>query len=390
MIRTFSTRIYPTKEQRIYFHKAFGIRRFTWNWALNEYLECLRQGVRKTSFDLQKQLNNTLVKDSEYSWLSEVNSMVRQESLKDLGLSITKYHDEQRKARRTSEEIDTDKFKPKFKSKKRTVNSFRMNNKGNPVKFASKHFIYLTTVGGKNNRFKLKLAEPVGFLKEVKFCEVTIKELGGKYYIAISYEQKTNVQKVCKYPKKKVGIDMGIKNPLTTHNGKKSKKIHIPRSLRKQELKTERIQRILARKVKGSNNFKRIKQRLQRSYIRENNIKKDFREKLTTKLCSTYGTINIETFSHPHAKNLKNSRRVLSRVGLYIFVERLKEKAEDYHTILNFIPKGTPTTQTCSYCGHRYEGKEKLNLNTRTFVCVECGLELDRDINAAVNIYNYC
>jgi len=390
MIKTFSTRIYPTKEQRIYFHKAFGIRRWTWNWALNEYLESLKQGVSKTSFNLQNQINQVIVKDPEYSWLSEINSMVRQESLKDLFISIAKYHKEQRKARRTSEEIDTDKFKPKFKSKKKTQNSFRMNNKGNPVKFASKYHIYLTTTRN-NGRFKLKLAEPVGFLKEVKFCEVTIKELGGKYYIYITYEQKTNVhKKQCKYPKKKVGIDMGIKNPLTTHNGKKSKKIHIPKSLKKQECKTERIQRILAKKVKGSNNFKRIKQRLQRSYIRENNIKKDFREKLTTKLCSTYGIINIETFSHSHAKNLKNSRRALSRVGLYIFVERLKQKAEDYHTTLNFIPRGTPTTQTCSCCGYRYEGKEKLNLNTRTFVCVECGLELDRDINAAVNIYNYC
>jgi len=390
MIRTFSTRIYPTEQQRIYFHKAFGIRRFIWNWALNEYLEYLNNGVTKSIFDLQKQLNNTLVKDPEYSWLSEVNSMVRQESLKDLGLSIVKYHDEQRKARRTSEEIDTDKFKPKFKSKKRTKNSFRMYKKNDYVfKLESKYHISLTTTRsiGKMN---LKTSESIGFLREVDIKTLTVKELGGKYYIAISYEQKINVQKVCKYPKKKVGIDMGIKNPLTTHNGKKSKKIRIPKSLKKQELKTERIQRILAKKVKGSNNFKRIKQRLQRSYLRENNIKKDFREKLTTKLCSTYGTINIETFSHPHAKNLKNSRRALSRVGLYIFVERLKQKAEDYHTTLNFIPKGIPTTQTCSCCGHRYEGKEKLNLNTRTFVCVECGLELDRDINAAVNIYNYC
>ena len=70
-----------------------------------------------------------LIKDENYSWLSEVNSMVRGESLKDLGLSIKKYHEEQMKARKTTKIINTEKFKPKFKSKKRDINSFRIIKK---------------------------------------------------------------------------------------------------------------------------------------------------------------------------------------------------------------------------------------------------------------------
>ena len=142
MIKTFKTKIYPTKNQKEYFRKAFGIRRFVWNWGLNNYLDSLDDKKYKTTYDLQKELNNGLVKDENYSWLSEVNSMVRGESLKDLGLSIKRYHDEQKKARKTTSYVDSEKFKPKYKSKKHSINSFRMNNKGNPIKPNGKrHFL---------------------------------------------------------------------------------------------------------------------------------------------------------------------------------------------------------------------------------------------------------
>ena len=100
MIYAFKTRIYPTSKQRKYFAKAFGIRRFIWNYALNEYLESLNIGNPKSEYDLKKQINNSIVKDDNYKWLSEVNSMVRQESLKDLFLGLKKYHEQQRKARK--------------------------------------------------------------------------------------------------------------------------------------------------------------------------------------------------------------------------------------------------------------------------------------------------
>lgn len=62
MIKVFKTRIYPTKNQREYFHKAFGIRRFIWNYSLNEYLESLNNGEYKSEYDLKKEINNGIVK----------------------------------------------------------------------------------------------------------------------------------------------------------------------------------------------------------------------------------------------------------------------------------------------------------------------------------------
>ena len=69
------------------------------------------------------------------------------------------------------------------------------------------------------------------------------------------------------------------------------------------------------------------------------------------------------------------------------YITCLKEKAEEYDTIINWI-SWEPTTQTCSQCGHRFIGESKLTLNTRKYKCSKCGMIEDRDVNAAKNIYN--
>lgn len=384
MIKTFKTRIYPTKKQREYFANAFGIRRWTWNWALNEYLDSLNNGVRKSAFDLQKQLNNTLVKQEEYSWLKNVNSMVRQESLKDLSLSIKKYHDEQRKARLTTISIPTEKYKPKYKSKKREINSFRYNNKGNPVKVYSRKKFRLTTTGSKTNSLVIKCAESISFLNEVKFCTMTIKEQACLYYVYITYET-TNHKVNIPNNRAEIGIDMGMKTLLTCSdsNGKEWKS-NIPLRLRKQEKHTERLHKLLSRKKYNSNRYNKIKNLLQKSYIKENNIKKEFREQTTTMLAKNYKAIKIENFNTKH-NTLNNINRALSRLGKYEFLERLKFKAEYYNTEIKWV-SWTPTTQTCSHCGHRKLGDSKLTLNDRIYVCENCGSVIDRDVNAARNI----
>lgn len=383
MIKVFKTRIYPTKNQIEYFHKAFGIRRFIWNYALNEYLESLNNKSPKSEYDLKKEINNGIVKQDEYKWLSEVNSMVRQESLKDLFLGIKKYHTKQKEARLTTNTIPTEKYKPKFKSKKKDINSFRYNNKGNPFKIISKKKFKLTTVKSPKNALTIKCAENISFLKEYRFCEITIKMEADKYYMIVSYE-KTNHNEKCN-SSDSIGIDMGIKTLLTCYdsNGKYIK-YHLPDGLRKQEKHTEKIHKKLSRKEYGSKRYNKCKILLQKSYMKENNIKKEFREQITTMLVKKYKTIKIEDFS-TKVNTLNNINRALSRLGKYAFIERLKNKASIYGNELIFI-KGLPTTQTCSCCGNRLYGEDKLTLNDRFYECKVCGTSVDRDINSAINI----
>ena len=388
MIKAFKTQIYPTKLQKEYFEKAFGIRRFVWNYGLNNYLESLNNGIYKTNYDIQKEINNTLCKDNNYLWLNDVNSMVRQESLKDLGLSIKKYHEQQKKARRSAMSIPCEKYKPRFKSKKHDTKSFRYNNKSNPVVPINKKHFYLTTVKSKKNRLCIKTAESIMFLKsdDTRFCSITIKMEGNKYYMIIIYE-KTNHRVTNINNTSSIGIDMGMKTPLTCYDSNnKSIKYHYPDKLKKQEKHTEHLHHLLSRKKYGSNRYNKCKILLEKSYQKENNIKKEFREQITAFLCKNYHTIKIEDFN-TKINTLRNINRALCRLGKYAFIERLKNKSELYGNDLVFI-KNFPTTQTCSKCGNRKFNNDKLTLNDRTYKCDVCGNIVDRDINAAINILN--
>ena len=402
-IKTFKTRIYPTKLQKEYFRKAFGTRRFVWNWGLSTYLESLNDKP-KSAFDLQKELNNGLVKDPNYSWLSEVNSMVRGESLKDLGLSIKRYHDEQKKARKTTSYVDSEKFKPKYKSKKHDINSFRMFNKGALIvrPNGKRHFTLTTT--REKGRLNIKCAESIKFLNgdNIKFCTITISEYPiNEFYASITYEITNH--KVVNKPNvnTKIGIDMGMKTPLTCWDGETPYKLNPLDRIKRAEKVREKYNKKLSKKLesykyqrkqsaftkgfkyKESKRYLKCKQKLQKAYQREENVKKDFREKTTTWLVTNYHTINIEPFTN----GFKKSNRAVARISQYLFYERLKQKAELYNTIINWI-SWEPTTQTCSSCGHRFINEEKLSLKDRQYICPECSLTLDRDINAAINIYN--
>src|SRR5699024_2693986 len=163
IVKSFKTRIYPTKEQKEYFQRCFGIRRWTWNWALNEYNS--NDNITFSAFTYQKKLNNEVKESKRFPWLYGVNSMVRQESLVDLDQSIKRFKEKQNKNIKSDPKnpIPVNKFKPKFKSKKKSINSFRYNNKGNPLKFISNKYIRLTTIRGMKP-FVIKSRESFRFL----------------------------------------------------------------------------------------------------------------------------------------------------------------------------------------------------------------------------------
>ena len=383
-MRTFKTQIYPTAEQQEYIRKACGIRRWTWNWAVAEFFAAAKNDEFPTAFDLQKKLNNTLVKDPAYSWLSEVTSHARSEALKDFGLSIKAYAKARQRAKRTVEKLPVEKYKPSFKKKGKCTESFRYFKKNeSDFKVHSAHDFSVVTTRGQE-RMHIHPRESLEFLMstsvDIKTCTFSMK--GGKFFISITYE-KAN-QRVRKCGTGKVGIDLGIKHAATAWDGKVTV-YDVPATLSAAEKRTERWNRRLAKTTKGSRNHYKVLQALQRAYMHEANVKKDWREKLTTQLVLSYAQINIDDFGFEGAKNL-DANRALYRVGCYAFKLRLQEKAAEVGCQVNFVERFTPTTQTCSQCG----AVQKISLKDRVYECPHCGLVMDRDANAAVNVYNYC
>lgn len=386
MVRTFKTRVYPDAQQRVYLHKMFGIRRWTWNFGLAHYFEQVKEQKYPDGNAIQKYINNNVVGALGYEWLDEVNTMVRSESLKDLSLALQAWRQLQAQERRSTESLDSSKGKPKFKKKGKGVESARLFHKNDSVfKIESRHVFSCTTVRG-TPRLQLQTRESLEFLQtpvvNIKTCTFSLN--AGCYYISLTYE-KTN-QTPRPAGSGTVGIDIGIKHVAACWDGTNGRIVDLPSAVRLAERHREKLQRQLSRKVYGSHRYNLLKLQLQRAYARESNIKRDFREKFTTELVENYNAIKIDDFSFKAAMNLKNSHRALYRIGCYAFKERLLAKANERGVQVSFVKAFTPTTKTCSKCGCI----QNVDLKQRVYTCPHCGNKVDRDLNAAMNVYNIC
>lgn len=381
-MKTFKTQFYPTAQQQEYIKQACGVRRWTWNWAVATYFEAAKQDKFPSMWDLQKQLNNTLVKDPEYSWLLEVNSMARGEALKDFGLSLKAYAKARHESKRTVKTIPVDKYKPKFKKKGKCTESFRLFNKSETeFKVHSAHDFSVVTVRGKQ-RLHIHPIESVEFLMsaDIKTCTISMK--GGKFFMSVSYEKANQRARTC--GSGKIGIDLGIKHVATCYDGSKDIVFDIPSTLKAAERRTERCNERLAHTTSSSKRHQKLLLQLERAYMHEANIKKDWREKFTTYLVENYNEIVLDDFNFESAKNL-DANRALYRVGSYAFKLRLEEKAASAGAEVRYVPKGTPTTKQCSCCGNI----KSMKLSDRIYSCPVCGSVLDRDQNSAHNVFVY-
>ena len=197
----------------------------------------------------------------------------------------------------------------------------------------------------------------------------------GKWYISGSCE--VNVEPLEK-TEKQLGLDWGIKNFMTSSNGDI---INYPKTVLRQFYRINSLKSKLSKKNKDSNNYQRLKEKLDKAYFRLENLKKDFIEQATTQLARK-NNIAIEDLTN--AKILmsnKNRRRLRIIAPLDRFITALEWKCKKFNR--DFI-KVNPayTSMDCSRCGKR---NIELTLEDRVYKC-SCGLELDRDINAACNI----
>lgn len=383
--------IYPTTQQKIIFAKAFGTRRWTWNWAVAERKRRKENNLKELySYDYDTELNKLIKTNPEkYGWIIDVNSMVKSCALKDFTRALSKISGQKHLV--TSEDgtkiYVNDEIH--FQKKGKCEESFRMFNKSgkdfNTFKLTSKHVILAWKRG---KPMKLLTTENLNYLNHKDIKEITIKKESDKYFIYISYE-KTNHKQVKWNSGSKIGLDLGIKHVYCSYDGVQSEIIDLPQQLNESQKRIDKLNKILSKKKYMSNHYKYYLKLLKNKYIYSKNLRDDLYHKLTTFLCQNYETINIDSFSYKSAENLKRARRKLSAVAPSLFKRMLEYKTLIYGNNLTYIKNGVEiaTTQTCSCCGHRYKNDEKLTLKDRTFICIKCGLKIDRDVNSAINAY---
>jgi putative transposase len=209
------------------------------------------------------------------------------------------------------------------------------------------------------------------------------KNCAGQYFVSILVD--TNVNQLAKTGKT-VGIDLGLKEFAVT-----SDNTHIanPRYFRESQAKIARLQMWQAKKVgakkgeKKSSRWLKLQGRINRQYEHLTNPRKNFLHVITTDLIRNYDVLCLEDLN---VKGMMQNHKLAKSIGdvsWSMFNVFLNYKAEWYGKEIRRVDRFYVSSKTCSSCGHKLDD---LTLNDRVFACPICGLEIDRDLNAAINI----
>ncbi|HEY4034301.1 MAG TPA: transposase [Ktedonobacteraceae bacterium] len=381
MMKAFKYRISPTRRQSDALQFILDRNRELYNASLEERREAYRMsGISISSNDQSAQLPAIKKIRPEYK---EIYSQILQDTLKRVDKAFKAFF-------KRCKEGKTPGF-PRFQGYDR-YDSFTYPQieklKGKPTISIENKKVVLPKIG----HIKIKQHRPL----EGKVKTATIKREGKHWYIVFVCEVET--QKKLPYTDLAIGIDMGLKHFMTDSNGDV---VDNPRFFRKSHGRMKKKQQRLSKRKNKSHRRKRSAQLVGKAQKKVRNQRRDFHHKESRILVDTFETIIFEDLRvhnmvrKPKAKQDENGKylpngaaakgglnKSILDAGWANFIELVKHKAE-WAGVIVYEVDPRKTSQICSAC-HK-EGEHK-DLSVRTHVCVHCGVVLDRDKNAAINI----
>ncbi len=352
MMKAFKYRIYPNKDQQEYFAKTFGSTRFIYNRMLNdkiEYYKLTEQTLKNTPAQYK----------SEFPWLKEVDSLALANAQLNLERAYRNFF------------RDKSMGFPKFKSKKNNHQSYTTNNQKGTVSI-EEGYIKLPKL-----KSPVKIKQHQLFEGLIKSCTIS-KTPSGKYFASVLVS--CEIEKMPKL-QTKVGIDVGIKTFAVLSN---NVVIENPKHLRKSEKRLAKLQKDLSRKVKGSKNRGKARLKVARLHERISNQRLDFLHKKSFEIIRDNQVIVLEDLKVKNMVANHKLAKAISEVSWGMFREMIEYKALWYGREVVIAPSNYASSQLCSDCGNK--SNQTKDLSCRTYVCPECGLEIDRDYNASLNL----
>ncbi len=381
--------INPTDEQKSKIHQTIGVSRFVYNFYIARNKEIYeREGKFVSGMDFSKWLNNEYIPNNqEMKWIKEVSSKATKQAIMNGDKAFIDFF---KKA----------KGFPKFKKKKnQDVKAyFPKNNKTDWT--LERHRVKIPTLGWVR-------------LKEFGYIPVnliiksgTVSQKADRYYVSILVEERdikisnsNTGMKISNTNNEGLGIDLGIKEFAVCSDGIKFKNINKTSIIKKVEKNLKREQRKLSRKYeslkirnkkeKGGNvtrqNIQKQIVKVQKLHQRLTNIRTDYINKIVSSIIKQKPSyITIEDLNVKGMMKNKHLSKAIASQKFFEFKTKLMSKCKQNDVELRIVDRFYPSSKTCSQCG---KVKKDLKLSDRIYKC-NCGLTIDRDLNASINLKN--
>lgn len=369
MYKGYKIQLFPTPEQEALMWKHIDASRFIWNYMLEYQIKAHERGEKHLKdYDMIRMLT-PLKKKAEYSWLYEVSNATLQQTCKHLEFAYKTF-------------FDKTNYFPRFKEKGKGKNNFAA--RADKIRF-------------ENNQVWIEKLKFVKTKKPYnisgKYIHPTITYHNNKWILSFSIE--CDNQAIITNGKK-MGIDIGIKElavvsyddkKIVYHNINKSKRV------RNLEHKLKHIRRAVMRKYRTNGNYDKTKgiikyeKMSQDIYNKLTNIRNNYLHQITHSLVSMCPSeIIMEDLNIRDMMKNKHVSKDLADLALFEFIRQMKYKCEWRGITFTKADRWFPSSKLCSQCGNK---KERLKLSDRVYICHSCGLEIDRDYNAAINLMRY-
>ena len=384
MMKSFKVMLVPNNHQRTRLFQFAGTARFAYNWALRKEIDAYEAGERFISnFDLRKEFT-VLRNSAEYAWLKTISNNVTKQAIKD---SVDAY---QRFFKKQS-------GRPRFKSKRRGAFSFYQDT--DKIKITATH-VKLEAIATSKKRNKqqlnwIRLAEVGRIPLGVKYKQPRITFDGLNWWLSVAVEFAD--PKPAENCGEALGIDLGIKNLATCSDGTIYPNINRASKVRNLKKKQRRLQRCISRKYamnkseggiyRKTCNIIKSERKLLRIHHRLADIRQNYRHQITSAIIGRKpNSIVLEDLNVRGMMSNRHLAKAVQEQGFYEFRRQIEYKAAWAGLSVVIADRFYPSSKTCIACGHV---KKNLRLSERIYHCENCGNEIDRDLQAAINLKRY-
>lgn len=371
-MKTYKVMLHPTNVQQTRLFQFAGAARYAYNWAINQQQANYEEGKPFISEGVLRKQFTEFKHEPGNEWMYTISNDVLKQSIKDCCKAYQRFFKHQAKH-------------PKYKRRKDKQSFYA---RADSIQFTATH------MKTEKLPFKLKLAEPGRIPVGVKYYNSRVTYDGLHWWISVAVET-TQKPIVANYTES-IGIDLGVKELAVCSNGVVYRNINKTAKVRKLEKKQRRLQRKISRQYEMNKEGKRYKKTcniirsenlLRELYQRLSNIRTNYIQQITSEIvCRKPSQIVLEDLNVKGMMRNRHLAKAIQKCCWGLFRQLIEYKAAMLGISLIIADRFYPSSKQCSCCGHI---KPDLKLSDRVYVCNSCGLRLDRDLNAAINLKKY-